>query len=34
RDIVRKKAEEGSKEPSRLWRYKDVLHELSKDTVP
>jgi hypothetical protein len=32
REIVRKKSKEGGKEPSRLWRYKDV-HELSKDTV-
>ncbi|KAK2432980.1 disease resistance protein RPV1 [Trifolium repens] len=31
REIVRKKSKEGGKEPSRLWRYEDVLHELSKD---
>ncbi|MCH97343.1 TIR-NBS-LRR RCT1 resistance protein, partial [Trifolium medium] len=31
REIVRKKSKEGGKEPSRLWRYEDVL-ELSKDT--
>jgi hypothetical protein len=33
REIVRKKSKEGGKEPSRLWRYEDVLHELSKDIV-
>ncbi|PNX66636.1 disease resistance protein (TIR-NBS-LRR class), partial [Trifolium pratense] len=31
REIVRKKSKERGKEPSRLWRYEDVL-ELSKDT--
>ncbi|MCH84267.1 TIR-NBS-LRR RCT1 resistance protein [Trifolium medium] len=30
REIVRKKSIEGGKEPSRLWRYEDVL-ELLKD---
>ncbi|XP_045833274.1 disease resistance-like protein CSA1 [Trifolium pratense] len=31
REIIRKKSKEGGKEPSRLWRYEDVL-ELPKDT--
>jgi hypothetical protein len=32
REIVRMKSKEGNMEPSRIWRYEDVL-ELSKDTV-
>jgi hypothetical protein len=32
REIVRMKSKEGDMEPSRIWRYEDVL-ELSKDSV-
>ncbi|CAI8613793.1 unnamed protein product [Vicia faba] len=32
REIVGKISREGNKNPSRLWRYKDVNHTLSKDS--